>query len=151
MCFLAFMHIYRIFMLRGLDKMRELSVYFCQKCGYYAYFQLPRNAVCHRCHVKLTPLDIRYQDFMNLDYEERDRLISLKIIEMTPTLVQRICEPAKLYDQRELVGRLTQEISRLTEENQKLNQTVDWMHKTIWEQLRQTRELESRLKKMENA
>ena len=130
--------------------MRELSVYYCQRCGYYAYFQLPRNAVCHRCRIPLTQINMRYQDFMDLDYEERDRLISRKIIESAPTLTERLCAPAKLYNQRELVARLTLECRQLEAENERLNQTIDWMHKTIWEQLRRTKELEQQLQQQKN-
>lgn len=131
--------------------MRELSVYYCPKCGRYAYFQLPRNAVCHRCHVNMSRIDMRYQDFMNMGHEERDRFISCKIIESSPSLTERICEPDKLYNQRQLIGQLTEECVRLKNENQELTQTVDWMHKTIWEQLRRTKELERQLNEMKNA
>ena len=131
--------------------MRELSVYYCPSCGYYAYYQLPKNAVCHRCHTGLTALGMRYQDFMNLDYEERDRLISCKIVESSPTLTHRICAPGNLYNQRELVGRLTAEYAKLEQENKELNETVEWMHKTIWDQLRKTKELERQVSQMQNA
>lgn len=131
--------------------MRELSVYYCRKCGYYAYYYLPKNAVCPRCRISMTLLNIRYQDFMNLDLEERDRLIACRIIESSPTLVHRICRPEELYNQRQLIGKLVEEVSRLSEENRELNHTVDWMHKTIWEQLHRTQELERALEQQKNA
>jgi hypothetical protein len=49
--------------------MRDLSVYYCSQCGFYAYYQLPKNAICHRCDIAMTLIEMRYQDFMNLDYE----------------------------------------------------------------------------------
>ncbi len=130
--------------------MRDLSVYFCRTCGFYAYYQLPRNAVCPKCNVKLTRLDMRYQDFMDLDYRERDQLISQKIVEGSSSLVQRICAPAKLYNQRELISHLTCELEKLTQENQKLNETIDWMHKTIWDQMEKSRELEQELNELKS-
>ena len=93
-------------------------------------------------------MDIRYQDFMDLDYEERDRLICQEIIRSSSTLVQRICAPSKLYNQRELTARLTKEVLRLEAENKKLEETVEWMHQTIWDQLRKTKELERELEQL---
>ena len=75
----------------GGATMRDLSVYYCKKCGYYAYYQLPKNAICPTCDCKMTIIDMRYQDFMDLSYEERDRLISRLIIEASSSLVHRIC------------------------------------------------------------
>ena len=131
--------------------MRELSVYYCQACGHYAYFQIPRNAVCHKCHLAMKLLDMRYQDFMDLSYEERDHMIAAKIIESSPTLVHRICTPSKLYNQREMISQLTTECSRLEKENEDLNHTVDWMHRIIWEQLRTNKALEQELALIKNA
>lgn len=105
--------------------MRELSVYFCRKCGRYAYFQLPKNAVCPACNISMTQLHISYQDFMDLGHEERDRLISREIIKNSPTYVQRITRPDKLYNQRELVGLLTSKVEELEADNKKLNETVE--------------------------
>ena len=89
--------------------MRDLSVYYCKKCGYYAYYQLPKNAVCPNCDCKMALMDMRYQDFMDLNYEERDRLISQLIINASASLVQRICAPAKVFNQREIIGHLTRD------------------------------------------
>ena len=122
--------------------------YYCRSCGYYAYYQLPRHAVCPKCETAMQLMDIRYQDFMDLDYEERDRLICQEIIRSSSTLVQRICAPSKLYNQRELTARLTKEVLRLEAENKKLEETVEWMHQTIWEQLRKTKELERELEQL---
>ncbi len=129
--------------------MRELSAYFCPRCGHYAYFQLPKNAVCYGCRVSMRRIDMPYQRFMDMDCEERDRYISCRIIETSPSLAQRICAPDKLYDQRRLIGQLTEEYTKLETENQSLNQTVDWMHKTIWEQLHRMKELELKVHEME--
>ena len=122
--------------------MRELSVYFCRKCGRYAYYQLPKNAVCPACNISMTQLHISYHDFMDLGHEERDRLISREIIKNSPTFIKRITSPDKLYNQKELVGLLTRKVEELEADNQKLNETVEWMHATIWEQLNKIKELE---------
>lgn len=116
--------------------MRELSVYYCMKCGYYAYYQLPKNAVCPKCHEKMKLLDISYQAFMDLGCEERDALLSQEILRNCPSIVTRITEPHKNANQRETIARLSARINELEEENQKLNETVAWMHQTIWDMIR---------------
>ena len=101
--------------------MRDLSVYYCSQCGFYAYYQLPKNAICHRCDIAMTLIEMRYQDFMNLDYEQRDKLISDQIVSSSTPYIQKICKPAALHNQREIVGCLTQEVTRTLErEIQKL-------------------------------
>jgi len=128
--------------------MRELSVYYCHKCGFYAYFQLPKNAVCHHCDIPLTRLDMNHRDFTCLSYEARDRLITLKMIEAAPTLASRITAPEKLYQQRKLVGVLTQQIVELETENSKLNETLAWMHATIWEDLKKRQALKEEIRRL---
>jgi len=131
--------------------MRDLSVYYCKKCGYYAYYQLPKNAVCPNCDCKMTIIDMRYQDFMDLNYEERDRLISELIIKSSTSLIQSICSPAKLHNQREVIGHLTQEVASLELENKHLNETIDWMHQTIWDQLHKIKSLEQEIKELKGS
>ena len=98
----------------------------------------------------MTLIEMRYQDFMNLDYEQRDKLISNRMVSSSTPYIQKICKPASLHNQREIVGCLTQEVTRLEEENQKLNQTVSWMHQTIWSQLKRTRKLEKEIQKLQS-
>lgn len=129
--------------------MRDLSVYYCRKCGHYAYFQLPKNAICPRCHKDMFMMELNYLDFMNLDYEERDNLISQLIIQNSSSYVHRLCAPDKLFNQREIIGKLTEEVTNLQSENQKLNQTIEWMHQTIWDQLSKTKQLERRIKELQ--
>lgn len=128
--------------------MRELSVYYCHKCGFYAYFQLPKNAVCCHCDIPLTRLDMDHRDFTNLSYEARDRLLALKMIEDAPTLAGRITAPEKLYQQRKLVGALKQEIAELEAENRKLTETLAWMHATIWEGVEKRQALKAEIKRL---
>lgn len=129
--------------------MRDLAVYYCRKCGHYAYFQLPRNAVCPHCHKDMFLIELSYLEFMDLDHEERDSLISQLIIDNASTYVHRLCSPDKLFNQREIIGRLSEEVTNLQAENQKLNETIEWMHQTIWNQLGKTRQLEREIKKLQ--
>ncbi len=129
--------------------MRDLSVYYCRKCGYYAYFQLPKNAVCPRCRKDMLLIELSYLEFMDLDYEERDILISQLIIENSSSYIHRLCAPNKLFNLREIIGQLTEEVTNLQQENRKLNETIEWMHQTIWDQLSKTRQLERELKELQ--
>ena len=120
--------------------MRELTVFYCSQCGYYAYYQLPKNAVCPKCSASMTKLPMTYQNFMNLDYEMRDELIGSQILgDAVPncSVVQRITEPERQYNSRAVIAKqavqireLTQEVERLRDDNKKLNDTVTWMHAT---------------------
>ena len=129
--------------------MRDLAVYYCQTCGRYAYFQLPKNAICHRCHKDMLLIELSYPEFMDLNHEERDSLISRLIIEHASSYVHRLCAPNKLFNQREVIGRLTAEVTQLQDENRKLNDTIEWMHQTIWDQLAKTRQLEREIQKVQ--
>lgn len=131
--------------------MRELSVYYCHKCGFYAYFQLPKNAVCHHCDIPMTRLDMNHRDFISLNYEARDRLITLKMIESAPSLVHRITAPEKLYQQRKLVGTLIEQITELEAEISKLNETLAWMHTTIWEELKKKQALKEEIRHLKES
>lgn len=125
--------------------MRELSVYYCPKCGRYGYYQLVRNAVCPNCEVKMSWLDMRYQDFMHLSLKERDELIIHEIITHDASVTNRMITAARSNDNRHLIAALNTRIHELEAENQKLNETVEWMHKTIWELLEKNKTLEHKL------
>lgn len=121
--------------------MRELSVYYCSKCGYYGYYQLQRNAVCPKCKVEMTALSVSYQDFMDLSCEARDELLSRHIIESSSPYVQRLLAPHKVNNNREIIARMGERITELEIENEKLNQTIEWRHQTIWELVRKNKGL----------
>ena len=124
--------------------MRELSIYYCVKCGYYAYYQLAKNAVCPKCDQKMHLLDMPYQTFMDLDLEERDVLLSHEILRNCPSVVTRITAPHKAFNQRETIAILSAQIVALEEENQKLNETVTWMHQTIWDMIHRQEQPDAR-------
>lgn len=119
--------------------MRELSVYYCPKCGHYAYFQLSKNAVCPKCEIAMTHLDMRYQEFIHLDYDERDDLLSSEIIKKANSLTTRLSLPAKRANNRETIASLKNQILELEAENQKLTETVEWMHQMIWDLLKKNK------------
>ena len=128
--------------------MRELLVYFCGKCGHYAYYQLSKNAVCPNCHNPMTQLSITHYNFTALNYEERDQLIAAKMIEASPTLIHHITAPEKLYCQRKLVGILTQQLTDQEKEIEKLNDTIEWMHSTIWTELQTKQALKEEIRQL---
>lgn len=127
--------------------MRELAVYYCPRCGHYAYYQLAKNAVCPKCEVPMEPLELNYQDFMNLDCEERDELLSQKIIHTHSSLIQRLNIPHLKANNREQIATLFFRLQELEKENQHLNETVNWMHDMIWDLVRRNKALEAQLKK----
>lgn len=86
-------------------------------------------------------LDMNYNDFMNLDYAQRDVLLIKQMIQTSQTLSRRITVPEKIYSQRQLVGVMTQQILELEQEITKLNDTILWMHAAIWDTLGQNQKL----------
>lgn len=141
--------------------MRELTVYYCPKCGHYGFFQLSGNAVCPICSVPMAVLPIRYQQFMDLDHATRHRLISRQMRESNPlsTLasldsatadaetkqtdaaillanrrVARETTPAAgIAEKTARENAMAEEISRLRQKNKELEHTISWMHDMIWD------------------
>lgn len=122
--------------------MRELAVYYCKICGHYGFYQFTKKAICPKCYTKMTQLDMRYQDFMDLNPEERDNLLSEHIHASAPSIVERVMAPHRAFNSRETIANLCRQIEDLETENKKLNETVTWMHKTIWDLLKKTKDLE---------
>ena len=78
--------------------MRELTVYYCSKCGRYGFYQVSKNAICPVCKTPMTVFPMSYQNFMDMDYNMRDQLISDQIAgNVTPqtSVVQRLTEQSK--------------------------------------------------------
>lgn len=125
--------------------MRKLSVYYCEKCGHYGYFQLQKNAVCPTCGCAMKLLELTYQEFMDLNLEERDVLLSQEMLKTGPSYVQSLLAKEKMFNSRKTIGYLTTELNRLEADNQQLNSTVQWMHDTIWDLLRQNKALKREL------
>lgn len=123
--------------------MRELNVYYCPKCGRYAYHHIPKNAVCPTCSISMTLLNVNYQSFMDMDYGMRDHLIADQIIgDIIPksSVVQRIAANAQISCVRIDTAQLCAALKQLEEENQELQrknkeleETNQWMHDLIWD------------------
>ena len=123
--------------------MRELSVYYCSKCGRYGYYHISKNAVCQDCRIPMTILPISYQDFMNLDLAARDQMIADQLTEnLVPhsSILQKILAISESSSTRIETARLCtaikeleQENARLRQKNKELEDTVSWMHELIWD------------------
>lgn len=129
--------------------MKELAVYYCGKCGRYGYYSLVKNAVCPNCDRKLTFLDMSYRDFIQLGPEERDTLLTKEILEKDPSITNHFLATARAHNARAIVAELKDQIRELELENQKLNDTIEWMHQTIWDLLRKTKLLERHLEQLQ--
>ncbi len=129
--------------------MRELSVYYCPKCGRYAFYQLVRNAVCPICDEKMAFLDMDYQSFMHLSHEERDKLLIQEILTHSTSISNRILAADRAHNERRLIATLNSRIQDLENENQRLNTTIEWMHQTIWELMGHSKELEYMLEQLQ--
>lgn len=125
--------------------MRELSVYYCPKCGRYGYYQLIKNTICPNCDVKMIWLDMRYQDFMDLDLEERDSLIIQQLMDRHTSITGRIIRADRAHNYRASIAALSARIQELESENRQLNETLQWMHQTIWDLLKKNKALEQRI------
>lgn len=123
--------------------MRELTIYYCSRCGRYGYYQITKNAVCPDCAVPMTLFPMNYRDFMDLDYAIRDQLIADQIAGgITPhtSIVQRIFERSSHCETRTEAARYRSALEKLEGENQalckkneELEQTITWMHDLIWD------------------
>ena len=123
--------------------MRELTVYYCSKCGRYGFYQVSQNAICPVCKTPMTVFPMSYQNFMDMDYNMRDQLISDQIAgNVTPqtSVVQRLTEQSKTSNSRSAIAKLKARNEELEYENLDLHQknaelekTIDWMHDMIWD------------------
>lgn len=62
--------------------MRELAVFYCPKCGYYAYYQTSRHPQCPRCFYpdEMHMVRMHYREFMDMGCKERDDYLALEIL-----------------------------------------------------------------------
>ena len=117
--------------------MRELAVFYCPKCGHYAYYQTSRHPQCPKCGCEEAMYMVRmhYTEFMRMSCDERDEFLSKEILKTNPSLVERLTAPHKRYNSREIIAEMNNVIMNLDTENKILNDTVKWMHDTIWEMI----------------
>lgn len=117
--------------------MRELAVFYCPKCGHYAYYQTSRHPNCPKCDIPSHLARIHYSQFMQMSYEERDEFLSQEILSSNPSLMKRLTFPSKKYNSREIIAEMNMVIMQLDTENKVLSDTVKWMHDTVWELMRE--------------
>ena len=122
--------------------MRELAVFYCPKCGHYAYYHTSRHPQCPKCGAPGAMLMVRmhYLEFMQLSCEGRDEYLTQEILNSNPSLLKRLNIPHEKYNSRELIAEMNNVIMNLDTENKILSDTVNWMHDTIWELLREKRQ-----------
>ena len=122
--------------------MRELAVFYCPKCGHYAYYQTSRHPQCPKCGTQeaMHMVRMHYTEFMRMSCDERDEFLSREILKNNPSLITRLTEPHKRYNSREIIAEMNNVIMNLDTENKILSDTVKWMHDTIWELMHEKRE-----------
>lgn len=81
--------------------MRELAVFYCPKCGHYAYYQTSRHPQCPKCGCEEAMYMVRmhYTEFMRMSCDERDEFLSKEILKTNPSLVERLTAPAQALQQ----------------------------------------------------
>ena len=107
--------------------------------GYYAYYQTSRHPQCPKCQAPgvMSMARIHYTEFMHMSCQERDEYLSQAILASNPSLLERLIAPHKKYNSRAVIAEMSTVIMNLDTENKILNDTVNWMHDTIWDMLRQ--------------
>ena len=95
--------------------MRELAVFYCPKCGYYAYYQTSRHPQCPRCcHPDVMHMArMYYKEFMDMGCRERDDYLAQEIMKDNPSFLKRINAPHKRFNSREIIAEMNIEIMRL--------------------------------------
>ena len=131
--------------------MRELAVFYCPKCGHYAYYQNSRHPLCPKCsgNVSMRMLRMYYTEFMKMTCEERANYLADEMLKQNPSILQRISASHKRFNSRETIAQLCNVIMSLDAENKMLSDTVNWMHDTIWEMMRAQRAQSGQAKAME--
>lgn len=131
--------------------MNDLSVYYCPKCGRYAYVQQNSNISCSACGYAMKQLSVSCSEFMRLSPEKRNVLIldnilseARQISSDTVSVPDELCLTGSC-SYRHMFFSMNMRLHELQKENQQLNHTVNWMHQTIWKLLSRNKELEKRL------
>ena len=76
-------------------------------------------------------------------------LLTEEILSKDPSISNRILADARAHNTRAVVSGLQTRIHELESENQKLNETIEWMHQTIWDLLNKSKSLEHQLEKLQ--
>ena len=104
--------------------MRELAVFYCPKCGHYAYYQTSRHPLCPKCsgNVSMRMLRMYYTEFMKMTCEERDNYLADEMLKQNPSILQRISASHKRFNSRETIAQLCNVIMSLDAENKMLSE-----------------------------
>ena len=126
--------------------MQNLTVSYCPICGRYSYSQPSDLPACPTCEVSMVYL-MPYSDFRFLNQEERDRLLIQKIIDNDTSMPGHLLAYLRSCSCKEAATLIDPRVHQLESENKKMNDTIQWMHQTIWDLLHQKRCLEHQLEK----
>ena len=126
--------------------MQELSVYYCPVCSRYSYSQPAAIPACPLCEVPMLLL-MPYSDYRFLSQEERDMQLLQKMVDGDASLSSHLLAYLRSRSQKEAATLVDSQLHQLESDNKKLNDTIQWMHQTIWELLCQNRNLEHQLEK----
>ena len=80
--------------------MRELAVFYCPKCGYYAYYQTSRHTVSTCSHPDVMHMArMHYREFMDMGCKERDDYLALEILKDKPVLHKKDHRSSQAFQQ----------------------------------------------------
>lgn len=125
--------------------MKELAAFYCPHCGYYAYYQTSRHAHCPKCghSDEMHMVRMHYAEFMKMSGHERDDYLAKEIVKTNPSLVERLSQLHQSCNSREVIAEMNELIMKQNTEIETLNNTVKWMHDTIWELMREQKKISS--------
>ena len=122
--------------------MKNLAVFYCQECGYYAYFPEEPLPLCPKCSAPkpiLQKLGVSYSRFIRLDQRIQDYYISTALLDRAQK--DSTASAADSHDYPHAIASMQHHITDLENENKALNDTVTWMHDTIWQLMREQRRI----------
>lgn len=112
--------------------MPKLAVSLCLQCGCHTLTQLPSILLCPRCGCPMKPLSIQAETFMKLSGTEQDFFLVQEILDSAPASVRQTLSIRGSSSHHEVIAILCHQVSLLKKENSRLEDTVSWMHQTIW-------------------
>ena len=112
--------------------MRKLAVCLCLQCGRHTLTQLPSILLCPRCGCLMNPLSIPAETFLKLSKAEQDFHLVQEILHSTPISVRQTLASQDSSSHHEIIALLCHQVYLLKKENSRLEDTVSWMHQTIW-------------------
>lgn len=120
--------------------MSELFVYYCPRCGHFGYFKMQQTLCCPLCESSMRLLNISCEEFMKLSCDNRSKLMIGDMLSHESAISQTTRSAFLSYGHHCISASLISQIHDLSEENVQLNNTIQWMHDTIWELLGKIKE-----------